>query len=197
MPQAESRSTSRILRMGNLAPGIASLPLEKEQSHPDSQITQRRSSPPSTALVAIARNRWSRCVGTGGRDQSESVVAIARCAHHAVDPAPGVTGHQRNHDACAAAVAAALRADLGRSRSAIKVVMQWTGASQRTVKYWFAGRVAPGGAHLATLANHSDAAFSAFLKMSGREHRHVLIQLAEARKVLLEAVRTLDEILPG
>ena len=44
--------------------------MEKERSHADSQITQRRPSPPSTG--------WSRSPGTGGRDQSERLVAINR-----------------------------------------------------------------------------------------------------------------------
>src|SRR5580704_14836683 len=70
MPAADSLSTSRILRMGNLGPGIAPLPVEKERSHADSRITQRRQSPPSTG--------WSRSPGTGGRDQSERLVAINR-----------------------------------------------------------------------------------------------------------------------
>jgi hypothetical protein len=32
------------------------------------------------SLVAINRNRWSRSIGIGGRNQSESVVAISRYA---------------------------------------------------------------------------------------------------------------------
>ena len=36
---------------------------------------------PVHSLVAIARNRWSQSIGTTGRNQSEHVVAITRCAH--------------------------------------------------------------------------------------------------------------------
>ena len=36
---------------------------------------------PVHSLVAIARNGWSRSIGTPGRNQSETVVAISRCAH--------------------------------------------------------------------------------------------------------------------
>ena len=32
-------------------------------------------------LVAIARNGWSRSIGTPGRNQSEQLVAMARYAH--------------------------------------------------------------------------------------------------------------------
>ena len=34
------------------------------------------------------------------------------------------------------AIAAALVADLGQTHRAIKTAMRWTGASERTVKYW-------------------------------------------------------------
>jgi len=36
---------------------------------------------PHPQVVAIARNGWSRSIGMSGRDQSESLVAIIRCAH--------------------------------------------------------------------------------------------------------------------
>ena len=37
---------------------------------------------PVHSLVAIARNGWSRSIGTTGRNQSESVVAISRYAQN-------------------------------------------------------------------------------------------------------------------
>src|SRR3954454_7815112 len=80
MPAADSLSTSRILRMGNLGPGMPRSPLKGAKpcrfaDHPTAPVT------PVHRLVAIARNRWSRSIGTPGRDQSDSVVAITRCAH--------------------------------------------------------------------------------------------------------------------
>jgi len=51
--------------------------------HPTAPVT------PVHSLVAIARNGWSRSIGTLGRNQLESVVAISRCAHvNALDPQP-------------------------------------------------------------------------------------------------------------
>jgi hypothetical protein len=44
------------------------------EDHPTAPVT------PTLSLVAIDRNRWSRSIGTGGRDQSEQVVAISRNA---------------------------------------------------------------------------------------------------------------------
>src|SRR5665811_1802549 len=80
MPPALSRSTSRILRIGNLCPGMPSSS-QKElmpcrfEDHPTVPVTSVHS------LVAIARNGWSRSIGKPGRNQLEQVVAITRCAH--------------------------------------------------------------------------------------------------------------------
>src|SRR5471030_1592900 len=79
MPPALSRSTSRILRIGNLCPGMPSSS-QKElmpcrfEDHPTVPVTSVHT------LVAIARNGWSRSIGTPGRNQLEQVVAITRCA---------------------------------------------------------------------------------------------------------------------
>jgi hypothetical protein len=56
-------------------------------------------------------------------------------------------------------IAAALRRDLGSTHQAIKTVMRWTGASERTVKNWFAARSGPSGEHLVALIHHSDEVF--------------------------------------
>ncbi|MGC9446869.1 XRE family transcriptional regulator [Cereibacter sphaeroides] len=76
-----------------------------------------------------------------------------------------------------AAMAMALHAELGSTHRAIKSAMRWTGASERTVKYWFAGERGPSGEHLVSLARHSDAVLIALLALSDRliveevEHR--------------------------
>ena len=45
------------------------------EDHPTVPVTSVHS------LVAIARNGWSRSIGTPGRNQLEQVVAITRCAY--------------------------------------------------------------------------------------------------------------------
>ena len=72
------------------------------------------------------------------------------------------------------AVAAALRAELGPTHQAIKTAMRWTGASERTVKYWLSGERGPSGEHLILLAQHSDAVLMMVLTMAERlsEQRH-------------------------
>ena len=46
--------------------------------------------------------------------------------------------------------------------------MRWTGASERTVKYWFAGERGPSGEHLILLARHSDAIVLVLLALAER-----------------------------
>ena len=72
------------------------------------------------------------------------------------------------------AVAAALRAELGLTHQAIKTAMRWTGASERTVKYWLSAERGPSGEHLILLAQHSDAVMLTILTMAERlsEQRH-------------------------
>lgn len=71
----------------------------------------------------------------------------------------------------AAAIAAALRRELGDTNGAIKVVMRWTDVSERTAKYWFTGKRGPSGEHLILLASHSSAVFVALLELTGRSQR--------------------------
>ena len=72
------------------------------------------------------------------------------------------------------AIADALRRDLGPTHQAIKTAMRWTGASERTAKYWLSGERGPNGEHLILLAQHSDAVLISILTMAGRlsEQRH-------------------------
>src|SRR5262249_32919500 len=82
MPAADSLSTSRILRTGNLGPGIAPLPMERSETMPirgspngaRHPRPQGGRDPPviggrdqSERLVAFNRNSWSRSFGTRSR----------------------------------------------------------------------------------------------------------------------------------
>ena len=70
-----------------------------------------------------------------------------------VVPKMGTTVHlAADQDRYREAVAAALRAELGPTHQAIKTAMRWTGASERTVKYWLSGERGPSGEHLILLA---------------------------------------------
>src|SRR5215468_7122697 len=80
MPAADSLSTSLILCMGNLGPGMPRSLWKRSEAMPIRRSPNGARHPRPQA-IATARNRWSRSVGMSGRDQSESLVAISRCAH--------------------------------------------------------------------------------------------------------------------
>lgn len=54
------------------------------------------------------------------------------------------------------AIAMALHKELDDTHRGIKLAMRWTGASERTVKYWFSGERGLSGDHLVALVRHSD-----------------------------------------
>lgn len=58
--------------------------------------------------------------------------------------------------------------ELDDTHRANKLAMRWTGASERTVKYWFSGERGPSGDHLVALARHSDAVLYVVLALAGR-----------------------------
>jgi hypothetical protein len=97
---------------------------------------------------------------------------------------PNRDGQSHSEIDYATAIAAALREDLGGTHQATKTVMRWTGASERTVKNWFAARSGPSGEHLVALIHHSDRAFETLLLLAGREQAVAARKLIEARDSL-------------
>lgn len=89
-------------------------------------------------------------------------------------------------------IASALKNELGSTHRAIKTVMRWTGASERTVKHWFAGTHGPNGRHLVVLAYRSDAVLKYFLVAAGRQQLAVGIQLIELREMLVSLIELID-----
>ncbi|WP_414442315.1 hypothetical protein [Burkholderia sp. 22PA0106] len=67
------------------------------------------------------------------------------------------------------AIAFALKQEFGDSRHAVKKLVRWTGASERTVQNWLGGVRGPSGHHLMSLAKHSLAVHGAYLSMTGRD----------------------------
>src|SRR5262249_20332108 len=82
MPAAVNRSTSRILRIGNLAPGIGPLSLWKKGPTPlgfaDHPTMLVHTPPRDPQVLGIARNTRSGSIGMAARDQSERVLGINR-----------------------------------------------------------------------------------------------------------------------
>ena len=94
-----------------------------------------------------------------------------------------------------AAIAAALKRELGGSHRAIKTVMKWTGVSERTSKNWIAGSHGPAGEHLIQLLRNSDEVVATVLSLSARTELHIAAGLHEARETLLQALGTVDALL--
>lgn len=90
------------------------------------------------------------------------------------------------------AISQALRHELGDTQSAVKIVARWTGANERTVKNWFAGRCGPSGEHLILLAQHSSDVLEVFLLLSGHEHRVTEAKLELIRSRLAELLEMLQ-----
>lgn len=89
-------------------------------------------------------------------------------------------------------IAVALRNELDNARQSIKTIMQWTGASERTVKNWLAATHGPSGEHLVQLAKHSDEIFELFLLLSERKPVLTTVSLIRLRSHLAQTMERLD-----
>ena len=89
-------------------------------------------------------------------------------------------------------IAAALRNELDNARQTIKTIMQWTGASERTVKNWLAATHGPSGEHLVHLARHSDEIFELFLLLAERKPVLTTVSLIRLRTHLAQTIERLD-----
>lgn len=82
---------------------------------------------------------------------------------------PGQSNRRKARLEYASLVAKAMRSELGGTHQAIKTVMRWTGAGERTVKNWFNAEKGPSGAYLLRLIHESDGVLLAVLRASGRD----------------------------
>ena len=89
-------------------------------------------------------------------------------------------------------IAVALRNELDNARQTIKTIMQWTGASERTVKNWLAATHGPSGEHLVHLAQHSDEIFELFLLLAERKPVLTTVSLIRLRSHLVQTIERLD-----
>jgi len=107
---------------------------------------------------------------------------------------PGGNGRSPGKTDYAAMISLALQKQLGNSHQAIKTVMRWTGAGERTVKNWFSGAHGPSGEHLITLAKHSDDVLDIFLMMADRQSALAKIRLSviiTEMDTCLESIKTM------
>jgi hypothetical protein len=95
----------------------------------------------------------------------------------------------------AGTIALALRGELGDTHQAVKTVMRWSGAGERTAKNWLAGTRGPTGEHLLALVRHSNAVLEVFLRLAGRESSLAALNLLDARTMLVEVLKNFDDLL--
>jgi hypothetical protein len=79
----------------------------------------------------------------------------------------------------------------GTGRTA-KTIMEWTGASERTVKNWLTRRSSPRGPHLICLMRHSARVLDAVLHLAGRDQLAAGMHMIDARNACAEATRRFD-----
>lgn len=91
-------------------------------------------------------------------------------------------------------IASALRRSHEDSGAGAKIVASWTGANEKTVKNWFAGRYGPSGENLVALARHSDEVLGTFLALAGRQDLMVAMKLVAAEKAIEELLAAVREM---
>jgi hypothetical protein len=89
----------------------------------------------------------------------------------------------------------ALRKELGDTHRGTKIVMRWTGASDRTVKNWFAATRGPTGEHLIPLIRHSNEVLGILLCLAGRESSAAVVELIDLGTRLSGMIGSIDEVL--
>jgi hypothetical protein len=94
-----------------------------------------------------------------------------------------------------AAIAQGLHVELGDTHQGIKLAMRWTGASERTVKNWFAGTNGPSGEHLIALMQHSDEVLRICLALAGRKDASDAMRLIGARDQLIEVLSVVQQLI--
>jgi hypothetical protein len=92
----------------------------------------------------------------------------------------------------ASTIADALRKEVGDTHQAVKAVMRWTGAEERTIKNWLAGTNGPSRAHLVLLMQHSEEVLNACLHLAGRESAIADRKLAEIRQKMKDFLASID-----
>ena len=92
------------------------------------------------------------------------------------------------------AISSVLAQELGGAGSAAKVVIRWTGASERTAKNWISGAYAPTAEHLIELMRHSDTVLAVVLELAGRGEAMTGDRLKNIRSELLDILSNVDAL---
>jgi hypothetical protein len=93
------------------------------------------------------------------------------------------------------AIAYALKCELGSTHQAVKIIMRWTGAGERSVKNWLAGISGPSGQHLVDLIRNSDDVLAILLILAGRRQVLAAQRLIDVRNRLAETIQQIDAMM--
>jgi hypothetical protein len=94
------------------------------------------------------------------------------------------------------AIASALHKEYGETHAAIKTVVGLTGANERAVKNWFAGKNGPSGHSLVALCRHSNQVLDTFLRLAGRNDHvraRALVGLKDTLLRMLALASAIDD----
>ncbi len=94
----------------------------------------------------------------------------------------------------ASVISLALKRAKENGKISIKIVANWTGANERTVKNWFNGKFGPNGDHLMVLANQCDEVMDAIIQMSGRNLLSVSLRMDSIEENLVSALKHIRSI---
>lgn len=91
-------------------------------------------------------------------------------------------------------ISEALRREYAGRHGAVKVVARLTGANERAVKNWFAGKNGPSGEHLVVLAQHCSHVLEAFLLLAARGDLITVTRIAEVKNQLKRISLLIDDL---
>ena len=115
-----------------------------------------------------------------------------------------LTNHGRNlrpesekslpHGRFATAIAEALHRECDGLRGGIEMVVQLTGANDRTVRNWFEAKNGPSGELLVALCRHSDEVLDTVLRLAGRTLHARSLQIGIAQRTARELCVILEAL---
>lgn len=88
----------------------------------------------------------------------------------------------------------ALRQELGGTGAAVKTVMRWTGASDRSARTWINGSGSPSGYHLIRLARECDAVFDVMLDLTDHPEARLGVDLHAAEVAIARAMGAFETL---
>lgn len=85
-------------------------------------------------------------------------------------------------------LSSALRSELGGSGAAVKTIMRWTAASDRSARTWMNGGGCPSGYHLLRLARECDAVFEVIVDLTEHQEARLGTDLHAAEVAIARAM---------